>query len=371
MTARSRFQSRRVWQAVFSACLLLLVLYTPLSAAQSGALEDPYKTELLDWSVSVSGPNYVLEEVSLEEYPHGRGERIYITNVDSLGFAEVAFFDDTDTPDQSLEIMLRDFESASTDFALLENGSDGNVHFALARFEIDHHLTGYFYIEIAQDVEGNIDVVQSLYSLNADFLEQIEIARGEIDLNGLAFLADPAIDLDSAIAHDEVLLDSTPDVATPVPGSFTYESGDATLNIQPPVEYDFAYSNPPLDVRFLKTPNAYAVVGYISQTADSPEAVLGTVFIDAPVGDEAPQELHIESDADRALGVYRINTEGETRLMVVEIRRVSDDLWTVQALAAEQSVFSAEFETWQQAVEFDGDPLLNEIDPADVLQLLD
>lgn len=364
--------SGRVWAHLILLSGLIvacLVAPAPGVAAQSGTPSDPYEAALLDWSISVSGPNYVLEDVSLEEYPHGKGERIYITSVDSLGFAEVSLFDDADSPDQTMEIVLRDFESASSDFALLDSGGTNGVYYALARFEIDGTLTGYFYIEIAPDIDGNVDFVQSIYSLNSDFLTQVSIAREEIDLNGLAFLAQPAIDLNAAIAADEAMIESTP-AATPEPDQFQFDSGPAQLSVNPPVKFDFPYMSGPLDLRFLKTEHAFGVVGYILQEADQAEAVLGTIFIDAPTGASAPMELLVEADADHALGVYQIETEGETRLMVIEIDKVEDDLWLVQALAAEQIVFANEFVSYQDSVTIDSIPMLNNIDPEDVLSLV-
>lgn len=358
-------------------CLLLItssimVFVASPSAAQSGTPGDPYKAELLDWKISVSGPNYVLENVALEEYPHGRGERIYVTSVESLGFVEIAFFDDQDTAEDSIDIMLRDFASASTSFAVIDSGVDGDIHLALARFQIDKRLNGYFYVEIAEDIDGNTDVMQSMYSLDSDFMEQLAIAREEIDLNGMAFFADPVVDIDVLIQADEALLVSTPEpVKTLRQGTFEYDSGPATLQVSGVIGYDFAFVNDTLDVKFLESTNGYAVVGYIHQAADSADQVMASVFEGAPADSSAPVELHIESDENAAFGVYRITTTDESRIMVIQVQRLDDDLWMVQAMAVSESTFLSEFHAYQDGVSFDGNPLLEGVSIDEILAILD
>lgn len=364
--------SRMLRIALSALTLLMLMSAVPASTlAQTGTEGDPYKSEILEWNISVSGPNYVLEDVALEEYPHGRGERLYVSSVDSLGFVELSFFDDSDSPGQTIEIMLRDFESASESFTLLESGDEEGVFYALARFDIDQSLTGYFYIEVVQDIEGTVDFSQSIYTLNTDFLKQLEIARDEIDMNGLAFMSSPVIDLNATIAADEAATTSTPEhIATPQTGEYTFASGPATLSVQAPIALDFPYSTSDLDVKFLASPNGFGVVGYILQESDSAEAVIDGVFVGAPSDATAPMELYLDDDDDRALGVYRIEVEGDIRAMVIEVHRVNDSLWTVEAMAVTESEFATELEGYQQGVAFDGIPFLNDIEPEDILSVL-
>lgn len=355
--------------------LSLLIGSLPMVSAyayQDDSESDSYRTELLDWNISTTGPNYVLSDVALEEYPHGRGERIYITSVDSLGFVEVAFFDDEDTPEQTIDIMLRDFEAASTSFAVLDSGLANDIHYALARFDLGQGTYGYFYIEVAEDIDGNVDLAQSIYTLNTDFLEQLEIAREEISLGGLAFLANPVIDLPTIIADDTAMLESTPaPVATPQRGSFTFETRDAELVVDDPIEYDFPFSNNELEVIFLTSIHGYGVVGFIHQDADSADAVLGSVFVGAPAGSEAPVELFLETEGHRALGVYRVQTQDETRAMVIEVVELDDGLWQVQAMAVTESEFVSEFEGYRRGVTFNGQPFLNDIDLDVIVNILE
>lgn len=352
------------------ACLVLVasIPFAVGAAAQPGT---PYETELLGWNIDVTGPNYTLENVALEEYPHGQGERVYITSLESLGFVEISFFDDEDTPEQTVDLMLRDFDAASRSLEVLDSGFANDIHYALARFELEQGMAGYFYIEVAEDVVGNTDVSQSLYTLDSDFLEQLDLARSEISLEGLPFLAQPAIDLESKVSDDQVLLASTPEpIATPDQGNYTFRTTDVVLDVQGSIEFDFPLINRELDIMFLRSANGYGVAGFVHQEVESAEQVMAGIFLDAPPGDEAPVELYKESDNSRVFGVYRVETQGETRAMIIEITRIDDGLWQVEAMAVVETSFHTELVEYQSGVTLGGDPLLGDIDAEEVVMIL-
>lgn len=362
--------------ATISNRLRMLVVLTltivPFAWAEVSAQEDgSYQAELIDWTIDVTGSDYVLQNVALEEYPHGRGERIYITSVDSAGFAEVSFFDDTDTPEQTIELNLSDFDAASNSLVVLERGAVGDIHYALARFELQQGMNGYFYIEVAQDIEGNIDLSQSLYSLDSDFLAQLELASSEISMAGLAFLQNPVIDLNAIVHADQDSLAATPQpVATPEQGSYTFEFADAVLVVEGAIGFDFPLANRDSDLMFLQSAQGYGVVGFINQDTKSAEVVLNSFFIGAPVGDEAPVELFLESDSVRAFGVYRIATQGEIRAMIIEVIQVSDGLWQVEAMAVTEAEFESSLIDYQSGVSLNGEPLLGNIEASEIVTIL-
>lgn len=348
--------------------LLVIPLNESVVSAQS---QNSYSAELMEWTIDVSGPNYVLQNADLEEYPHGRGERIYITSVDSLGFVEVSFFDDEDTPEQTIELMLRDFDAASRSLEVLDSGIENGIHYALARFELEQGMNGYFYIEVAEDINGNVDLSQSIYTLDVDFEEQLAIARSEISLAGLPFLADPVSDIETILLADQALLASTPEpMATPDQGSYTFGTNEAELVVQGDIEFDFPLTNRELDIMFLSSAHGYGVVGFIHQDAEAPEMVLSSVFIGGPVGDEAPEELFTESDDSRAFGVYRVSTQGETRAMIIEVISIDEGLWQIQAIAVTESEFSSSLESYQGGVIFNGEPLLGDINADEIISIL-
>lgn len=241
-------QVRRI---TLSICLALVAMLTvpapgllPVVAQES----DQYQAELVEWAIDISGPNYELEGVDIEEYPHGRGERIYVSSVEDVGFVEISFFDDEDPPEQAIELMLRDFRSASSFMDVLERGVANDVNYAFARFQLETQVFGYLYIEVVEDVQGNTDVAQSFYSLDQDFLEQLDVARSEIQIDERPFLAEPVIGLEDLVAQDQALLASTPEpVPTPDQGSYTYQTADVDLVVEGNIEFDFPLRNRELD----------------------------------------------------------------------------------------------------------------------------
>lgn len=346
--------------------------YSPVVSAQQGTEDDPYRTELLDWSIAVTGPNYTLVDVALEQYPHGRGERVYIASVESLGFVEIALFDDNDSPEDTIDLMLRDFASASQSLNVLETGIVGQMHFALARFQLHQGPSGYFYIEVAEDIDGNVDLAQSIYTLDAEFLIQLDIARSEISLNGLPFLNEPVIDLDAIVAADIQLVASTPEpVTTPQRGTHVFETNSAQLVVDDPTSFDFPFTNSVLEVMYLRSDHGFGLAGFIHQHATSADEILTSVFVDAPSGAEAPVELFLESDGAHAIGVYRIQTQGETRIMVLTVTAAGDDLWIVEAIAATESEFANELDAYHRSVTFNGKAFLGEIDSDFIEGILD
>lgn len=170
--------------------------------AQTPAAETVvYETELTGWDIEIEGSFWVLDEENtmVEHYEHGDGERVLIDHAQGGAFVEISFFDDTDSPEETIEIMLTDFEEDVDTWEVLDEGNEGDVYFALARFEVDDTI-GYFYIEVAEDVDGNIDLMQAISSTEEHFIEDVESATAHIIVDGEGFLAKPAIgDLEPAI----------------------------------------------------------------------------------------------------------------------------------------------------------------------------
>lgn len=369
--ASARSTIHIIVRALLVAALVSASLVPVAQATQVGSASDPLKTEILDWRITVAGPNYALVDVALEEYPHGKGERIYIASIESLGFAEVSFFDDSDSAADTIDVMLSDFDAASQSLEVLARGEDDGIYYALARFHLNQGPMGYFYIEIAEDIDGNVDLAQSLYSLDAEFITQLEIVQAEISLNGLPFLINPVIDLQSHIQQDELNLAATPEpVANPNHGTHVFETRITELVVGPPIGIDFPINGPELEVLFLESEFGYGVAGFIHQDAASAEDVIASIFINAPTGSEAPVELHVESSETSALGVYRVETRGETRAMVIYVTKVEDGLWKVQAMAVLESMFAEELAGYQQGVRFDGEPMLADLDAETIQHIL-
>ena len=352
-----------------AALLLMLVPIGPALAAQAPDAETTYDAELLNWEIKVTGPTFALQDTALEEYPHGRGERIYVSGVDSLAFAEIAFFDDADTPDQTIDVMLSEFENTSQSFTTLDRGESDGVSYAFVKFQISDEFSGYFYIEVAPDVSGNTDFAQSLYTINEDFLTSLSLAQAEIIIQGNAFLGAPAIDLDAIVAAD--LAAATPLAqATPARTGYTFQTVDGELQVQPPVTYDYPLLTNHLEAAYISSPVGFGFVGYQRQETDSAAAVIESIIAEAPMGEAAPRLLELQENGEHATAVYRIAIDGGFTIMVIDVTNVDANSWQIEALAVRESDFLAEMATFQQAVMVNGTPFLDAISVEEVDAIL-
>lgn len=356
--------------AMLVALVIVLLPVNPGVSAQPGAEPTTFETEILEWDLRITGPNFALDDVALEEYPHGTGERIYVSSVNTLAFAEIAFFDDSDTPEQTIDVMLSEFEAASRDFTLIESGEIEGVYYALARFQVSAELAGYFYIEVAPDISENVDLVQSLYTLDADFVEQLQIASEEISVNGNAFLGETVIDVETVIAADASQQATAVAEATPARSSFAFRTTESVVDVRSPVSLDYDNDNGTLEAVFVSTEAGYGIVGYIQQQAGSPEDMLDVIFATAPIGDDAPIRLHFEGDTERVLAVYRIAIDGESTIMVIEVSSAGTDLWLVEAVAVNESAIVAELEVYQQSIAIDGEQFLAGVSGVELVEIL-
>ncbi|MCO5215051.1 MAG: hypothetical protein M9950_02700 [Thermomicrobiales bacterium] len=72
---------------------------------------EAYVSVLTDFEINVTGPVFAITKASLDHYRTGDGEIVSIESEDSI--AEVSFFDDEDTPDDSLDAYLDNIEAAA------------------------------------------------------------------------------------------------------------------------------------------------------------------------------------------------------------------------------------------------------------------
>ena len=362
----------RLFRTALILVLALVGLTSPVQSANAlqGSPElTTYEAELMDWNIQIAWPNFALQDAALEEYPHGRGERVYVSGVDTLAFAEIAFFDDEDTPEQTIAVMLNEFESTSQSFAIIDQGVSEGSSYALARFQISDEFSGYFYIEVAPDVSENVDVAQSLYTINVDFLAQLTLAREEISVAGNAFLGEPAVDLEALITADQ--LTSTPTAqATPAVSGYVFQATGSELRVQPPVTFDYPLIQDDLEAAYISSSSGFGFAGYMRQPTENAEKVIDAIFSQAPAGEEAPVRLHLQQDREQALAVYRIAIDGGYTVMVIEVTRVGTDLWQIEALAVSENDVLMELATFQQSVTIDEEPFLDSITVEEIDDIL-
>lgn len=352
----SLYRVRRALARVGSVVAILVVIMggNPVAYAQSGSRPQSYTSELTGWQVDVAGPNFALSDAVQEQYPHGRGERITINGVNSHSYAEVAFFDDTDTPEDTIAVTLREFQTTSQSFAVLDSGINSGVSYTLATFRLSENVTGYFYMEVKPDVIGNIDFSQSLFALNLDFPEQLSLASRQITVNGKSFLGDPVIDVANSITEYHL---ANP-AATPTRSSFDFETFDSTIDVDPPVSLDYSSNANGFESVNVSGGNSFGIIGYLNQRAGEPADVLATIVASAPRGDEAPEMVHSEETREQVFAVYRIHREGGVTILVIQVTAVGPDMWRVEAVAGPEDEITTDLDTFQQSIAVDAEPFM-------------
>lgn len=162
---------------------------------------DHYESQLSGFEVNVSGPNFQITAADLQHYSNGDGE---VVTIDSdSGSAEVSFFDDDDTPDESVDAYLSSLENATDNYVVVDRATDGDVTHALASFEYQG-VPFIYYVQVTQDVVGNVDFFESFLATTDNFGSEMSVAQDEIDIDGSSFAedVDPA-DLTDMVANAE------------------------------------------------------------------------------------------------------------------------------------------------------------------------
>ena len=157
-------------------------------AAQSGDLDpSAYESELSGLEIEISGDDFEIYEAEVQNYSHGQGEIVEIAS--NTSYVQVAFFDDTDTNEETLEIYNEAFSSDVDDFEILDEGENGDTvyTFAVATYE---GVEFYYYLSVTQDVEDNVDLLQRIFATDATFFEDLVAAQDAISIGRDGFLED-------------------------------------------------------------------------------------------------------------------------------------------------------------------------------------
>lgn len=171
-------------RAAMVTVLALIGLFgvgTSQAAAQRGtATEDSYVSELSDLEVTVAG-DFGIDEIEHQQYEHGDGEIVYINL--PTAFLQIAFFDDDDEPEETVELFNESFASEMNSFDVLDEGIDrGRVwSFAVTTLEDDEFL---YYVDVTPDVVGNVDVMTRIAGPTVTFFDDLEAAQQDVALDG-------------------------------------------------------------------------------------------------------------------------------------------------------------------------------------------
>ncbi len=181
---------------MITALVGMIVLGTSVlrGAAQgSTATQDSHVSELSNLEVAVAG-DFRISGTELQEYEDGEGEVVTIDSLTAL--VEVAFYDDPDAPEQTVELLNDAFSSEMDSFEILDEGVDGDRAWSFAQSELDNEEY-FLYVDVTLDVVGNVDVIVMLASSPATFFDDLEVAQKDVTVDDEGVFADVDVaDLD-------------------------------------------------------------------------------------------------------------------------------------------------------------------------------
>lgn len=152
---------------------------------------DYYESMLTGYEIEISGSDFEITDVIYQEYDDGENEQVYIES--DYSSTQVSFFDDSDSPEDTIELWIDDIGSEMDSFEVVESGVDDDVTWYYAEGEYDDLFFVYF-VQVQEDVDGNVDMLESVLTLEGNLAVEIEIAQEDIAIDGDGFMDD--VDLD-------------------------------------------------------------------------------------------------------------------------------------------------------------------------------
>lgn len=360
---------RIIRQAGTLFLIALMVGAAPVAASQSQEF-DPglYVSGITGIEVEVGGPFYQISDVALQRYVSGQGEIIQISSDSLVASVEISFFDDTDTPQQTLDIYLGAMEIVGDNFTVIDRGISDGYHYAAAVVEAEGVEIAYF-VQVYEDVDGSTDLLEAILTI-PDMLENdLAIAQEEIRLDGEAFMknVDPVVV--ASVFAGEGPLASTPE-ASPVAPTASVEFSESGAIVS--VGEDFTFLQQPevqdgIEIVRIEGPGIRSMVA-IGQTGDSPADVLDgfgggilSVYANSEVVDE---EIGTDS-AWRLLWIPKEDGSATYMLMVADTTLVPGAEVMHAHEVPSQSV-AGSIMTIQAQVAVNGEYLLADVDPRQI-----
>ncbi len=363
---------------------------TPALAAQSSDVDPAsYVSELSGYQVDVSDDNFEIYNAELQTYRNGQGEIIEIAS--NTAYVQIAFFDDTDTNQETLDIYNEAFTGDVDDFEVLDEGENRDTVFTYA-VATYNGVEFYYYLSVTEDVEGNVDLLQRIYATDATFFDDFAAAQDAISIERDGFLEDvdvrdledlaggstrdepqpeptateeaaptedastepvPTLDPDTSAVRDLVVVDAQM-VST---SEVTVSEGSAELPSYE--EIPLGYGNAEVTILLLMRP-------------ESPEATLDLILsIFTPEGGSLD---NVGTDATRsaAWSLDRVDQNGTPYLLYVEVRNDRfQQFHYAEIIAAPATEFQDAVQVFHDNVQVAGVPMFADADAETLGWLLD
>lgn len=363
--------------------------------AQSPDLDPAfYESELSGLEIEIDGDDFEIYEAEVRNYGNGQGEIVEIAS--NTAYIQVAFFDDTDTNQETLDIYNEAFSGDVDDFEVLDEGEDGDRVFtwALATY---NGVEFYYYLSVTQDVEANVDLLQRIFATDATFFDDLANAQDAISIDRDGFLE--AVDVadleDTAGAaprqQDEPTSEpadeptetpeesaTEPPVEEPIP---TIDPAGATVREMVVVDADLVATSdvevgpgsaeaPAYEEIPMRLGDGEAILVMLMRP-ESPEATLDFVLsVFTPEGGEL-QNVGTDADRTSAWSLDLVSQEGEEHLLYVHVQSDRFERFHyTEILSAPVDAFPVALAGFQENVQIGGVPMFHEADLETLNQLL-
>lgn len=361
------------------AIVSLLVALPVFGATQALAQDQEftpelYTSELTGFDVEVTGPEYEITGATLEHYQTGDGE---IVNIEGeLATLEVSFFDDEDTPEDSIDAYLAGLDQSGLEFEELERDVDGDVTHAIVLIDYEG-VEIVYYMQVTEDVTGNVDLFETILT-GVDFIEDdMEVAQEELTIDGAPFMENvDATDIVAAVeggssgADDDATPEATSEPATPET-AVTFEIADVELGVSGTFQVDEEpLSQDVIEAYTITDDDLFAAVA-VGETGFSAEATV-TSFSEGLVSSYDDSVLIDSADnGDSAWALYEIEFAGATRVLFVyaDVTTV-EGFETLISLEVPADDLGDSIENVQDNLTIDGQPLLADVDANEIVALV-
>lgn len=183
----------KIFGHTFRFLIAALLFVLPLAGITRAAAQEQeftpelYTSTLSGYEIEVSGPEFEIISAEMEHYSNGDGEIVRIQG--QLATLEVSFFDDGDTPDESIDAYLSGLEGSGAEIEVADRGITGDTSYAIVNV-LYEGLDVLYYVQVTQDVTGNVDLFEAILTTAETFELDLETAQEEVLVDGVPFMAD-------------------------------------------------------------------------------------------------------------------------------------------------------------------------------------
>lgn len=361
----------KVFRSGVTVMIMAVMIGTaPVSAGQTQPFEPGlYTSVLTGFEIEVQGPTYEIVDAELQHYTPGEGEVVQIGSDVVASNVEVSFYDDADTPAETINVYFDAMSNAAEVFEVVDSGVSGDYHYGLARIEYDG-VDIVYYVQVYEDVSGPVDLFEGFLTIPGSLESDLSAAQSEVTIDGIMFMenVDPAqlsAALDGAASLGEA------EAATPTEPEATvqFSQTDTTVGVGP----DFSFIGEPevrggLEAVRVEGPGTLSLIA-IGQSGDTPGAVMdgferGIVSV-YPGAEQVYEEIR-EDQAWRILWIPK--DDGPATYMVVVVNTASvPDAELMHAHEMPANEVARTVTIIQEQITLNGQPLMPEID-ADEMQ---